>query len=100
MRRDAAGARQAALIEPAGAPASWSRKLARARTGRRSRPQRRPAELRSERGLLAPWEPEAGHVGFDWLGGPTVSVLDQGGLARVLGNLMANAAEHGAGGSG
>jgi signal transduction histidine kinase len=99
MRRDAAGARQAALIE-----AQLERlraglaELAHARTGRRPAPQRRPAELRSEaRAALAPWELEPGHAGFDWLGGPAVSVLDRGELARVLGNLMANAAEHGAG---
>ncbi len=73
--------------------------LAAARSGQRPRSaEPRPAELRSAtRVALAPWELEPGSAGFDWLGGPALTTLDRGELARVLGNLMANAAEHGAG---
>lgn len=72
--------------------------LAAARGGRRAVAERQPAELRSAtRVALAPWELEPGSTGFDWLGGPAPTRLDRGELASVLGNLMANAAEHGAG---
>ena len=34
---------------------------------------------------------------FDWRAGPTQVVADRGRLAQALGNLLANAAEHGSG---
>jgi signal transduction histidine kinase len=101
MRREGAGVRYAAVVE-----AQLDRlraglaELDAARSGRRRRawPRPRPAELSSTaRAALAPWELEPGSAGFEWLGGPAVTRLDRGELSRVLGNLMANAAEHGAG---
>jgi signal transduction histidine kinase len=101
MRREGAGVRYAVVVE-----AQLDRlraglaELDAARSGRRrdARPQPRPAELSSaSRAALAPWELEPGSAGFEWLGGPAVTRLDREELFRVLGNLMANAAEHGAG---
>jgi signal transduction histidine kinase len=103
MRRERAGVCYAAVVE-----AQLDRlraglvELDAARSGRRRgvprRPRPRPAELSATaRAALAPWELEPGSAGFEWLGGPAVTRLDRGELSRVLGNLMANAAEHGAG---
>lgn len=67
--------------------------------GGRSRARRcEPVELRgAARAALAPWEVEPGAVAFGWLGGPAPARVDRGALARALGNLIANAAEHGDG---
>jgi two-component system, OmpR family, sensor kinase len=57
-----------------------------------------PVELRSAaKAALAPWELEPGAVAFGWLGGPAPARVDRGALAKALGNLIANAAEHGEG---
>lgn len=70
--------------------------LTAARSGRRPAPRPGPTELGSvTQAALAPWKAQG--AGFSWLGGPVVANLDRGGLAKVLGNLVANAAEHGGG---
>ena len=72
--------------------------LQRAREGRRRESAPEPVELRSAaRAALAPWELEPGAVAFGWLGGPAPARVDRGELAKALGNLIANAAEHGEG---
>jgi signal transduction histidine kinase len=72
--------------------------LQRARGGRRSSRGPEPVEIRSAaRAALAPWELEPGAVAFGWLGGPAPARVDRGALAKALGNLIANAAEHGEG---
>lgn len=72
--------------------------LQRARGGRRPTRGREEVELRSAaRSALAPWEVEPGAVAFGWLGGPAPARVDRGALAKALGNLIANAAEHGEG---
>jgi signal transduction histidine kinase len=84
MRREASGARHAAVVEAQlERLRSGLAELAAARTGCPPAADPRPAE--------------PGSTGFDWVGGPAPASLDRGDLARVLGNLMANAAEHGAG---
>jgi signal transduction histidine kinase len=40
-----------------------------------------------------PW----GQTSFEWEGGPAPASLDRRRLAKALGNVLANAAEHGAG---
>jgi two-component system sensor histidine kinase MtrB len=55
-------------------------------------------ELRSAaRAAVAPWDLEPGAVAFGWLGGPAPARVDRRALAKALGNLIANAAEHGEG---
>jgi signal transduction histidine kinase len=74
--------------------------LADLRDARGGRAARRPepVELRgAARAALAPWEAEPGAVAFGWLGGPAPARVDRGALAKALGNLIANAAEHGVG---
>jgi signal transduction histidine kinase len=69
-----------------------------ARGGRRSTGRSEPVELRAAaRAAVAPWELEPGAVAFGWLGGPAPARVDRGALAKALGNLIANAAEHGEG---
>jgi signal transduction histidine kinase len=69
-----------------------------ARGGRRPARRSEPVELRAAaRAALAPWELEPGSVAFGWLGGPAPARVDRGALAKALGNLIANAAEHGEG---
>ena len=73
--------------------------LAAARTGKRASP-RRPVPLdlaHATRAALAPWELEAPANAFAWLGPPAAAAVDRGDLAKTLGNLVANAAEHGDG---
>ena len=52
-------------------------------------------------GALAGWRAALDAAGrparFDWRAGPTQVVADRGRLAQALGNLLANAAEHGSG---
>ena len=67
-----------------------------ARGGRAPARRREPVELSgAARAALAPWELEARAVDFGWLGGPAPARVDRGALAKALGNLIANAAEHG-----
>ena len=55
------------------------------------------AARRGRRAALAPWEVEPGAVAFEWRGGRRPRASTAGALAQALGNLIANAAEHGAG---
>jgi signal transduction histidine kinase len=72
--------------------------LSAARTGTRPAPRQEPAELRAvARASLAPWEGGSRKVAFGWLGGPAPTRVDRAAFATALGNLIANAAEHGAG---
>ena len=72
--------------------------LQRARGGGRGVRGPEPVELRSAaKAALAPWELEPGAVAVGWLGGPAPARVDRGALAKALGNLIANAAEHGEG---
>lgn len=69
-----------------------------ARVGGRRAPRPALTELRAATGAaLAPWEMSAPGEGLGWIGGPALASVDRAELAKVLGNLMANAAEHGAG---
>jgi signal transduction histidine kinase len=74
--------------------------LVEARGGRRS-PGRRCSLLRLARAEVAGWRgvlaPVGREVRFDWRAGAGAVASDRGRLAQALGNLMANAAEHGAG---
>jgi signal transduction histidine kinase len=99
MRRDPRAARHAAVLR-----AQLDRldaglaDLEAARTGARPAPRRETAELREiARASLAPWEVGPREVAFGWLGGPAPTRVDRRAFAKVLGNLIANAAEHGAG---
>jgi signal transduction histidine kinase len=73
-----------------------------ARLGRRSpaRPAVVPAE-RMLRGAAAGWRPAARRAGrpfrFRWEGEPADVRADRGRMAQALGNLLANAMEHGSG---
>ena len=76
--------------------------LGAARHGRVASGPREPVELnRVARSALAGWSPslrEAGRdVHVDWTAGRARVVTDRGRLAQALGNLVANAAEHGTG---
>lgn len=72
--------------------------LTYARAGGRPAPRPALTELRAATGAaLAPWEARAPGVGLGWVGGPALASVDRAELAKVLGNLMANAAEHGVG---
>jgi len=92
MRRDSAARSYA---QPLDAQLSRLRKaledLAAARHGRRAAERRRPQELDPLVSGTA-----AGRR-LDWRAGPVRVVADRGRLAQALGNLLANAAEHGAG---
>jgi two-component system, OmpR family, sensor histidine kinase MtrB len=99
MRRERAGARHAAMLRvqldrlDAGLA-----DLTAARTGRASVARAEPSELRAvARAALAPWDTSPGRVAFGWLGGPAPARVDRRALAKALGNLVANAAEHGEG---
>ena len=65
------------------------------RRGRLDAPRRWSCAARPA--ALAPWEVEPGAVAFGWRGGPGPALVDRGALAKALGNLLANAAEHGVG---
>jgi signal transduction histidine kinase len=99
MRRERAGARHTAMLRvqldrlDAGLA-----DLTAARTGRTALARAEPSELRAvARAALAPWETDPGKVAFGWLGGPAPARVDRRALAKALGNLVANAAEHGEG---
>jgi signal transduction histidine kinase len=71
--------------------------LQAARTGRRPTAVRDSVDLGSyTRSTLAVWEGPV-RVSLDWRLGPARIAADRGRLAQVLGNVIANAAEHGAG---
>jgi nitrogen fixation/metabolism regulation signal transduction histidine kinase len=99
MRRDPRAARHAAVLraqlDRLGAGLA---DLEAARTGVQLPPRTEPAELREiARASLAPWEVGPRRIAFGWLGGPAPSRVDRGAFAKALGNLIANAAEHGEG---
>ena len=71
--------------------------LEAARTGRRPAGHRDVVDLREyTRSTLAAWEGSV-QASVDWRPGPERVAVDRGRLAQALGNLIANAAEHGAG---
>jgi signal transduction histidine kinase len=71
--------------------------LAAARRGRRARPRLAPVRLEAAaRGALA-LGARGRRATVDWRAGPTPIRADPGRLAQALGNLVANAAEHGEG---
>ena len=99
LRRDPLGRRHAIVLE-----AQLDRlrcglaDLEAARRGRRGRAVPAPAELASAtEAALRPWREWLGGTSFEWHGGPAPALLQRGRLAQALGNLVANAAEHGAG---
>jgi two-component system, OmpR family, sensor kinase len=62
----------------------------------------RPAEVRIDgltKAATEAWEPavraRGGEITFDWRAGPVVADADPARLSQALGNLVANAAEHG-----
>jgi signal transduction histidine kinase len=76
--------------------------LSAARRGRRARPRPGPVLLeRAAHGAVAGWRDALRAGGrpatVDWRAGPTPIRADPGRLAQALGNLVANAAEHGRG---
>ena len=98
--REPAGRRHAVLLE-----AQLERlraglaDLEAARRGRRAAAAGSPVELAdAARAATRPWRDWIGDARFVWEGGPAPAVLDRGRLAQALGNMVANAAEHGAGG--
>lgn len=99
MRRERAGARHAAMLRiQLDRLEAGLADLTAARTGRAPVPRAEPSELRAmARAALAPWETSPGRVAFGWLGGPAPARVDRRALAKALGNLVANAAEHGEG---
>ena len=101
IRREPAGRRHALLLE-----AQLERMragladLEAARRGKRAAATGgSPVELAdAARAATRPWRDWVGDARFVWEGGPAPTVLDRGRLAQALGNMVANAAEHGAGG--
>ncbi len=98
LAREPAGARSSAVLV-----AQLDRLLAglddleAARTGRRPAGHRDVVDLREyTRSTLAAWEGSV-QASVDWWTGPERVAVDRGRLAQALGNLIANAAEHGAG---
>jgi signal transduction histidine kinase len=76
--------------------------LGDAREGERHPPRREPLALdRLARSAAAAWQPAARSAGrrvqVDWRAGPVRVRGDRGRLAQALGNLLANAVEHGSG---
>ncbi|MEX2196862.1 MAG: ATP-binding protein [Thermoleophilaceae bacterium] len=75
----------------------------RGRRGRRSRVQTPPPLPLEEavRGAAAGWAPVAEALGrrlrVDWRAGTAAAAIDRGRLAQSLGNVLANALEHGGG---
>jgi signal transduction histidine kinase len=95
LRRDPAASHHAAVIE-----AQLDRlraglsELAAARSGLSIDVARDEVELSALTSAAAgPW----GHTEVEWEGGPVTARLDRRRLAQALGNVLANAAEHGAG---
>lgn len=72
--------------------------LAAARAGRRRPGLARRAELEPlVRSGVEAWRAAGRSVSLDWRAGRAAVLADRGRLAQALGNLMANAAEHGEG---
>jgi len=99
MRRNPATAAHARVIE-----AQLDRlraglaDLGAARCGRRVAANPESVELdRSTRAALEPWRSRLRSAWFHWEGGKICLHLDRGRLAQALGNLLANATEHGDG---
>ena len=94
LRRDPAASHHAAVID-----AQLDRlraglsDLAAARRGRPSAPACEEVELSAlTRAAARPWG-----TAVEWEGGPVTAQLDRHRFAQALGNVLANAAEHGAG---
>ncbi len=73
-----------------------------ARAGTRGSARREPVQLETEvRATVAGWEPVVSRLGrslrIDWRAGEARVAADRGRLAQALGNLIANAVEHGGG---
>jgi signal transduction histidine kinase len=100
MRRDAAAARHAVVLE-----AQLERlragleDLAAARHGRRAAGGPvSPVELDPfVRAAVEPWRAALRRCSLDWRAGAATALADRGRLAQALGNLLANSAEHGTG---
>jgi signal transduction histidine kinase len=95
LRRDPAAKEHAAVID-----AQLDRlragldELEAARDGGEAAPDLEPVELASlVRAASKPWKGAA----FEWEGPPVRAHVDRRRLAKALGNVLANAAEHGAG---
>jgi signal transduction histidine kinase len=99
LRRDPMGRRHAIVLEgQLDRLRCGLADLEAARRGRRGTAGREPAELACvTEAALRPWRDWLGGTSFEWHGGPAPAVLERGRLAQALGNLVANAAEHGAG---
>ena len=99
LRRDPMGRRHAIVLEgQLDRLRCGLADLEAARRGRRGKAGREPAELAcATEAALRPWRDWLGGTSFEWHGGPAPAVLERGRLAQALGNLVANAAEHGAG---
>ncbi|HZI92239.1 MAG TPA: HAMP domain-containing sensor histidine kinase [Thermoleophilaceae bacterium] len=103
LRREPGGLRRALALESQlDRLAAGLSDLDAARSGRRA--AARPAALPLERvlrGTAAGWVPAARSAGrrlrFRWDGAPAVVSADRGRLAQAVGNLVANAVEHGSG---
>jgi two-component system, OmpR family, sensor histidine kinase MtrB len=95
LRRDPAASHHASVID-----AQLDRlraglsDLAAARDGRPTGTEREEVELSALTSAAArPWDEAA----VEWEGGPVTAELDRRRFAQVLGNVLANAAEHGSG---
>ena len=95
LRRDPAAREHAAVIE-----AQLDRlrgglgELEAARIGRPAPPELEAVEIESlVRAAAEPWR----NAAFEWDGAPITARLDRRRFAQALGNVLANAAEHGAG---
>lgn len=95
VRRDPAAAQHAAVID-----AQLDRlraglaDLAAARAPQRAAQVAEPVDLPALiRAAVQPWGP----VAVEWEGGPVVTELDRRRFAKALGNVLANASEHGSG---
>jgi signal transduction histidine kinase len=94
VRRDPAARTHAAVID-----AQLDRlragldDLQRARTGHDSRSAAEPVDMPALiEAASKPWD-----TSFEWEGGPAPLNIDRGRFAKALGNVLANAAEHGSG---
>jgi signal transduction histidine kinase len=95
LRRDPAAGGHAAMIDA---------QLDRLRAGleeleaaRGAVPEQPPAPDSVELGALAQAAAEPWGSSFEWEGGPAPANLDRRRFAKALGNVLANAAEHGSG---
>ena len=103
MRREPGGLRRALVVESQlERMRAGLADLAAARSGVRAQPRPRTVSLdRLVRGAAAGWRPTAQAEGrrlrMRWEGDPAAVRADPGRLAQALGNLLANAMEHGSG---